>query len=208
MQIAWIHSRLSQFIFSRHKLPQLQACQADVVINEVDSSNAGADTSEFIELYGPSPECPLDGLIVILFNGDDDASNGVIDLTGQSTNAEGFFVIGNPGVPNVDLTVDPGDIQNGPDAVVLYRGEATAFPDDTSVADIVADNIMDAIVYDTNDPDDSDLLTPLGQTTQFDEDENGASDSQSLSRVPDGTGTFVAKMPTAGAPNDPVSLYL
>ena len=61
--------------------------------------------AEFIELYGPA-DFSLEGFIAILVNGADDASSGVIDLTGQVINKNGFSVIGNTGVPDVDLTVE------------------------------------------------------------------------------------------------------
>lgn len=175
---------------------------ADIVINEVDADTPGSDTAEFVELYdGGVGNTALDGLTVVFFNGSDDASYEAFDLDGFSTNAEGFFVLGNPGVANVDLTFDPGGsgaLQNGADAVALYQADAADFPNDTPVT---TENLLDAIVYDTSDPDDSGLLTGLGQDTQFNEDANGNGDSESNSRVPDGTGSFVAQTPTPGTPN-------
>src|SRR5262245_21039874 len=44
-----------------------------VLINEVDADSSGADTAEFVELYGP-PNTPLDGLCVVFFNGSNDGS--------------------------------------------------------------------------------------------------------------------------------------
>lgn len=172
----------------------------------MDSDNTGVDTVEFIELYGEA-NCELDGLSVILFNGNGDASYGSIDLDGQSTDAEGFFVIGSNMVENVDLvSFISNGVQNGADAVVLYRGDASDFPNGSPVtSSIMENNLLDAIVYDTNEDNDVDLLNGLFQQTQFNEDENGAKDTQSLSRFPDGTGDFVAKTPTPGAPNDSVS---
>lgn len=155
---------------------------------------------EFIELYGPAG-CSLEGLSVILFNGNNDKSYHVIDLDGKMTDAQGFFVIGDSTVsPDVVLTTS---IQNGPDAVALYRGD---FPSSALVTTIVEANVIDAVVYGTNA--DTGLLDGLGQTVQYNE-----GTTNSLSRIPDGkgtgpnvAGTFVTNQaPTPRALNDPVS---
>ena len=101
----------------------------NVIINEVDSDTPGTDTAEFVKLYdGGVGNTPLDGLVVVFYNGGNNASYAAFDLDGYSTNANGYFTLGNPGVPNVDLTFNPGAsglLQNGPDAVALYAGDAT-----------------------------------------------------------------------------------
>ena len=175
---------------------------ATFTINEVDADTPGSDTAEFVELYdGGVGNTSLDGLSVVFFNGSDDASYEAFDLDGLSTNADGFFVLGNPGVANVDLTFEPGGsgaLQNGADAVALYEADATDFPNDTPVT---TTNLLDAVVYDTNDGDDAGLLTGLGQTTQFNENANSNGVTESNSRVPDGTGEFVAQAPTPGTAN-------
>ncbi len=48
--------------------------------------------------------------------------------------------------------------QNGADAVALFVGDDTDFPNDTP---ITTTNLLDAIVYDTNDGDDAGLLVLL-----------------------------------------------
>ena len=53
------------------------------------------------------------------------------DLDGHSTDSEGYFVLGNRGVTNVDLTFPPGSsgaLQNGADAVALLVGDALTSP--------------------------------------------------------------------------------
>ena len=88
-------------------------------------------------------------------------------MTGQTIPAGGFFVFGNPDVPNVDLTVATGAFQNGTDAVALYNGPtAVAFLDGSQTAPVTAD-LVDAIIHDTNDGDDLDLQNSLGLTTKF-----------------------------------------
>lgn len=174
-----------------------------LVINEVDADQAGSDTSEFIELYDGGPgNMSLDGFVLVLFNGNTDTVYRAFDLNGHATNPQGFFVIGNPGVPNVDLVVDPGAsgaLQNGPDAIALYRGAADAFPNGASVS---KEGLIDALVYGTDDSDDFELLDAL---TPGEIQVNDTPD-ESMSRIPDGgspfaSAAFALQTPTPGLPN-------
>ncbi|ACB53973.1 hypothetical protein cce_4625 [Crocosphaera subtropica ATCC 51142] len=175
---------------------------ANVIINEIDSDTPGTDSVEFIELYdGGVGNTSLDGLVVVLYNGNGDVSYNAIDLDGQTTNPEGFFVIGSAMVPNVDLVAfTTNSLQNGADAVALYAGDASDFPSGTPVT---SSNLIDAIAYGTNDADDAELLNGLGQTIQFNENSGpNGDDNDSLSRVPDATGSFIAQTPTPGSVNE------
>ena len=180
----------------------------DVLINEVDSDTPSYDVLEFIELYdGGTGNTALDGLVVVLFNGSDDLSyTPAFDLDGYTTNADGYFVIGS--VPGADLYVDPGSqgwLQNGTDAVALYLGDEVDFPNDSAIS---TENLLDAIVYDTNDSDDAALLALLnaGQP-QVNEDGSGDKDNHSNQRCPNGEGgarntdTYTQFTPTPGAAN-------
>ncbi|MEO1528344.1 MAG: lamin tail domain-containing protein [Planctomycetota bacterium] len=181
----------------------VNATAATVLINEVDANTPGQDSDEFIELFGPGGTS-LDGLVLVLFNGNGDVPYDAIDLDGQSIPADGYFVIGSASVPNVDLIEFTTDgVQNGADAVALYTGDASAIEIGTGGTAPTTTNLRDAIVYDTNDADDTGLLTGLGEATQFDEDANGLDDTESNSRVPDGldASPFVAQTPTPGASN-------
>ena len=113
-----------------------------IYINEVDADTNGADTLEFVELFGP-PNAPLNGLVVVLFNGSDDQSYNAFDLDGFALDGNGFFVIGNAAVPGVDLVVASNAIQNGPDAVALYLGDAADFPNDTP---LTTNGLLDPVV--------------------------------------------------------------
>lgn len=173
-----------------------------IVINEIDADQVSTDTGEFIELYdGGVGNVSLNGKTLVLFNGATDTAYRVIDLAGMFTDANGFFVVGNSGVAGVDLTFPNDTLQNGQDAVALYAG---AF---SLGAAVTTTNLLDAVVYDTDDADDPGLLVLLeaGQP-QVNENQNSLGTSQSLSRVPDGgaprtTDTYVAQAPTPGAPN-------
>jgi len=181
-----------------------------VLINEVDADQVSTDSAEFVELFdGGTGNTNLDGLSLVLYNGSDDASYLAFDLDGFSTNASGYFVLcGDAGnVANCDLDVSPNTnlVQNGADAVALVSGDATAFPNDTPVTTI---NLIDAIVYDTNDGDDAGLLVLLnaGQP-QVNEGGGGNSTVHSNQRCPNGSGgarntsSYQQSAPTPGAAN-------
>jgi predicted extracellular nuclease len=168
--------------------PMTQSGVLDVVINEVDSDTPSYDELEFIELYdGGEGNTALDGLVVVLFNGSSDLAYGAFDLDGFATDADGYFVIGS--VAGADIYVDPGSsgwLQNGADAVALYSGDAAGFPNDTPVT---TDNLLDALVYDTNDADDAGLLVLLNEgQLQINEDGLGDKDNHSNQRCPNGEG--------------------
>jgi predicted extracellular nuclease len=178
-----------------------------ILINEVDSDTAGTDTLEFIELYdGGAGNTDLSGLVVVLYNGNGDISYASFDLDGYSTDANGYFVLGNAVVPGVDLVFNDNSLQNGADAVALYEGDAADFPNGTLV--VAATTLIDAVVYDTSDADDAGLLVLLqAGEPQVDENGNGNKDFESMQRCPNGVGAggqtsgFQLFEPTADGPN-------
>ena len=187
-----------------------------VIINEVDADTPGnPDQAEFIELYdGGIGNTPLGGLVVVLYDGGLSPFTGrqayaAFDLDGYSTDANGYFVLGNPGVPSASIIFDPGPfglLQNGPDAVALYVGRATDFPNGTNAT---TTNLLDAIVYGTDDPSPSNLL-PLINAGQLIVNENatGAGTLESNQRCPNGMGgtrnssPYKQSTPTPGAANE------
>ena len=181
-----------------------------VVINEVDTDQTGTDSAEFIELYNNSnASVSLDGVVLVLYEGTDDLSDVTIDLTGETIEAHGYFVIGSATVPNVDLVqFTTNGLGNGPDAVALYLGTPAEFPSNTA-ATTSNGILVDAVVYDTNQADDAGLLAALTPgKPQINENQNSAALTESISRVPDGgaaldTTLFVARVATPGATNNP-----
>lgn len=170
-----------------------------VVINEIDADTPGTDVAEFIELKG-TPNASLDGLVVVLYNGNGDASYAAFDLDGKILDANGFFILGNTDIisgNDIDLGVSNA-LQNGADAVALYTGNDTDFPNGTTVTNT---NLIDAIVYGTGDADDAELLAGLGESVQYDESANGASASESLQLNMAGD-AYETKAPTFRAEND------
>jgi hypothetical protein len=187
--------------------PDLSAV-GGVIINEVDSDTPGTDIAEFVELYdGGAGNTPLDGLVVVFFNGGaaNDASYAAFDLDGFTTNATGYFTLGNSGVSGVDLVFANGLLQNGPDAVGLFAANAADFPNGTALS---TTNIRDALVYSNAATIDSGLLVLLnaGQA-QVNENSLGTGTTFSMQRVPNGSGgerntdTYQALGPTPDGPN-------
>jgi len=158
-----------------------------VVINELDSDNPGNDKAEFIELFdGGAGGTDLSGLVLVLYNGQDDRSYYAIDLDGGRTNEGGFLIIGNKGVVGISVEIPNSMLQNGPDAVALYAGDATGFPNGTPIQ---LAGLIDAVVYGTADPTDTGLLLLLENgEPQVDEAAGGAADLHSIGRCPDGGG--------------------
>ena len=154
------------------------------VINEVDADTPGTDVAEFIEIKH-TPNTALDGHVVVLFNGNGDTSYAAYDLTGKITDANGLFIIANTAlVTGTDIDMGASNkLQNGADAVALFTGAVTDFPNGTAVT---STNLLSGVVYDTGDGDDTGLLAAIGGV-QYDERENSLSDTQSIQRKDDGT---------------------
>lgn len=175
-----------------------------VVINELDSDTPSIDDKEFVELKSATPNFSLDGYVLVFFNGNaESASTGnksylTISLNGLTTDANGLVVIGSNAVSPVPQKIIADNlIQNGADAVAVYLGSVADFPDGTLAT---TTNLIDALAYDTSDPDATQLMALLGLTIQINEDENGQGATQSIQRKPDGT--YEVKAPTPGANND------
>jgi hypothetical protein len=177
-----------------------------MIINEVDSDQVGTDTLEFVELYdGGIGNVPLDGYVVVFYNGSDDLSYAAFDLDGVATSASGFFTLGNSAVPGVDLTFANGRLQNGPDAVALFAANASDFPNGTP---LTTANLIDAITYNNGTSIDTGLLALLnpGQL-QVNENSAGTGTTVSMQRIPNGLGgerntnTYLVLLPTPDGPN-------
>lgn len=174
---------------------------AQVVINEIDVDSPSTDTMEFIELLTAAPEQSLNGYVLVLFNGSNnggDSSYFALDLDGLTSDINGLVLIANQDVSPVgDFILFDNTIQNGADAVAIYQANDTDFPEGTLAT---TGDLVDAIVYDTNDPDDTGLLGLLGLTEQVNEGVNGNSGTESIQRDTDGS--YFVTTPTPGVLND------
>ena len=167
-----------------------------LVINELDPDTPSIDDKEFIELKSTVPNFSTDGYILVFFNGNnttlgDNLSYYSIDLNGLTTDINGLLVLGNKLVtPFPQVILSDNLIQNGADAVAIYQSSALNFPEGTPATQT---DLVDALVYDTNDTDDTGLLAALGETVQY--NDNGTNTNfKSLQRIADGT--YVADTPT------------
>lgn len=172
-------------------------------ISEVDSDQTGSDTEEFVEIAG-TPGASLTGYILVVINGgsavngSDDEVLRCHDLDGQTFDANGFFTIGNATGVNWTVTPSSGWLQNGPDAVALVQ--TASCPSIGTACTSIGGTIVSALVYDasTPSPDDTGLLSCVGETVQYSENQNGNGTTESLQF--DGT-TWFAAAPTMGAAN-------
>lgn len=175
-----------------------------LVINELDPDSPSTDTREFIELKSQTPNFSTDGYVLVFFNGSSsggDASYMVINLNGYTTDNNGLLVIGSAGVsPFPQVLVSESVIQNGADAVGIYQASVGDFPEGTLATQT---NLIDAMVYGTNDQDDTVLLGLLGETIQYNDNGTNANE-RSIQRFVDGMGveSYATATPTPRREND------
>jgi hypothetical protein len=178
---------------------------AQIVINEIDPDTNSTDVKEFIELKSTAPNFPLDGYVVVFFNaGSSSPYSGIssyyaIDLDGLVTDGNGIILIGNAQVtPSASFIIPQNTIQNGPDAVAIYLGNASDFPLSTPA---IATNLIDALAYsNSGSTAASTLMSIFGETVSYNENSNGLASTQSIQRKTDGT--YEVKLPTPRANND------
>lgn len=159
-----------------------------LVINEVDYDQTATDTTEFIEIYNPSPSpISLAGKQIILINGSGDSVYATINLGTGMLAAGGYLVIAGPDVtvPGTATKLDPGwdmdEIQNGaPDGIALidntthtlidalsYEGPMTTvpLPGFTGEVSLVEGTVLPTAVADPGSGLGSLCRSPNGQDT-------------------------------------------
>lgn len=181
---------------------------SQVVINELDADTPSTNDRQFVELKTDSPFQTLENMVLVFFNGSNSATTGngrvyySFDLDGLTSDVNGLLVLGSSLVsPAVDARLAEGNIQIGADAIAIYSGTPDDFPD-RSLIDPNNQNLIDGLVYDTDDADVPVLLEGLGQTIQYNENENGRQTEESIQRKNDGT--FEVKAPTPHSLNDAI----
>lgn len=176
---------------------------SQVYINELDADTPSTDTKEFLELKSTTPNFSLDGYVLVFYNGFTTGLGNVcynaIDLDGYSTDINGIFLLGNSLVsPSPALVIPNASIQNGPDVVALYLGNAADFPIDTPAT---AANFVDALAYSnsaTTGP--TTLMAIFGLTTFINENQTSSAATKSIQR--NNNGTYTVATPTPGLNND------
>lgn len=174
----------------------------NVIINEIDSDTPGTDAAEFVELYdGGVGNTSLNGLVVVFYTGSDDKSYAAFDLDGFSTDANGYFVLGNAALLP-DITFAGNFLQNGQDAVALYAANGSNFLNGTAVT---TTNLEDAVVYDNGQADDPGLLVLLNAGEP---QVNEGGSTNSIGRCPNGSGgkrnttAYTSRTPSPDGVND------
>ncbi len=175
-----------------------------LLINELDPDSPSTDTAEFIELKSETPNFSTNGYIIVFFNGSASGGNSsylTLDLDGYTTDNNGLLVIGSTGVsPFPQVLIAENSIQNGADAVGIYQASVNDFPEGTLATQT---NLIDAMVYGTNDAENTDLLSLLGETIQY--NDNGTNTNpRSIQRFLDGLNieTYTTAIPTPRRAND------
>ncbi len=129
-------------------------------INEIDCDTPGTDDKEFVEIKSQTPNFPLDGYVVVFFNGSDSGANMsylALDLDGYETDINGLLLIGSTTVaPFPQYIISANLIQNGADAVAIYQGDEIDFEE--PVMAYVDETLIDVLLYQTSDTDGQGLL--------------------------------------------------
>jgi len=181
------------------------AVLGQVVINELDCDTPGIDNMEFLELLSDTPNFPLDGYVVVFFNGSESGGNSsyfTVDLDGYVTDVNGLLLIGSNSVsPVPQFLIPENTIQNGADAVAIYQASDFDFPEET-LATIA--NLIDVLIYDTSDADDVDMIDIFQAHPDFTNiqqiNEGPSNNTNSIQRNNDGT--YTSAVPTPRQLND------
>ncbi len=200
---------MKKILFFALSLSITQFSFGQIVINELDCDSPGAENMEFLELLSETPNFPLDGYVVVFFNGSNSGNNSsyfTVDLDGFTTDVNGLLLIGSNSVsPVPQFLIAENVIQNGADAVAIYLASDFDFPEET-VANI--DNLVDVLLYDTSDPDDQDFIDIFSADPRFADieqiNEGPGNNPNSIQRFVDSDGivTFMSTTPTPRALND------
>uniref|UniRef100_A0A6J0VBA8 LTD domain-containing protein n=1 Tax=Pogona vitticeps TaxID=103695 RepID=A0A6J0VBA8_9SAUR len=161
-----------------------QAPRVELLINEVNPDNPGSrEDTEYVELFYPGPApFELRDYWLVLYNGKNDLAYQVVSLGGHRTDRWGYFLVGSSGVaPAPSIVLPDNTIQNGADAVALYRSTKPIYQVNMPVT---AEGLVDAVVYTARGSYRAekllDILTP-GQSILYENDSHSTQD-ESLSR--------------------------
>lgn len=173
-----------------------------IIINEVDA----VGTTEFVELYGTINKS-LNGVKVVFYQGSDDTIYRIIDLNGETTSNEGYFLIGDTSLtPDVVMSAD--SLNDDASAVAIYFNGTNIDLGDSINDPEFSDSVFDAVVYHSGTPDEGGLLDLLNMgEPQVNENANSATATESNARCANGSGgkfntsTYDQVPPTPGIIN-------
>ncbi|XP_065500927.1 uncharacterized protein LOC135994349 isoform X1 [Caloenas nicobarica] len=183
------------------KSPRDQKTEHTLLINEVNADSPGEDTSEFVELYHTSGQTArLDGYYLVFYNGNGNQAYKVLNLQGQVTNSQGFFLVGSSSVSPA-IVIPKNTVQNGPDAIALYYGKGN-YREGMSVTSY---GLVDALVHKTKKMDRADtlvrVLTPGRDAFLEDSTFRTMDESIERCRGADSQWIFQVAVPTPGTDN-------
>ncbi|XP_043081537.1 uncharacterized protein si:ch211-183d21.1 [Puntigrus tetrazona] len=144
---AWFQScplNMTSLTVSGRTQPPIHS-DVDFLLNEINTdSPGGAEDEEFIELWHPSGfRMSLDFIWLVMINGQTGRVYYELELNGYYTDDDGYFLIGSSKV-SPDIRIPSNTIQNGPDAIVLYRSKS---PPSKESPNIPKSGLLDAVVY-------------------------------------------------------------
>ncbi len=176
----------------------------NIIINEVDAIGS----ADFIELYG-TIGASLNDVTLVFYQGSDDTIYRTVDLSGNTMDGNGYFLISDSAGLTPDLALG-GNLNDDASAVAIYFKNISNFNNGDSINDVdFVGEIIDAMVYHMGTPDDGGLLALLnGGEPQVNEDGNSAVATESNARCSNGAGgvlntsTYMQVTPTAGSINN------
>lgn len=183
---------------------------SQIVINELDCDTPSTDTLEFVELLSETPNFPLDGYVLVFFNGSNAGQHKsylALDLDGYQTDINGLLLIGSANVtPYPQYNIPQDIIQNGVDAVAIYQANDLDFEEPTKA--YVDNTLIDVLIYRTTQLDGAEFTTIF---SAFKPDievitEGGMHNTNSMQRNSDGT--YTVKAPTPRRLNDGTGIIL
>ena len=187
-----------------------QLATGQLLINELDCDSPGAEDREFLELLSVTPNFPLDGYVVVFFNGSDigqHKSYAALDLDGYETDINGLLLIGSTTVtPFPQYIIPTNFIQNGVDAVAIYKADDLDFEEPVKAyADAT---LIDVLIYETNDSDGNEfvpIFSAFNPNIQI-INEGANNNANSIQRNNDGS--YTVKAPTPRQLNDGSGIVL
>ncbi|MFI0427936.1 endonuclease [Mariniflexile sp. HMF6888] len=177
---------------------------SQIVINELDCDTPGIDEVEFVELLSETPNFSLDGFVLVFFNG---STNGqhtsylALDLDGYETDVNGVLLIGSTNLsPFPQYVIAPNSIQNGVDAVAIYKADDLDFEE--PVKAYVDDTLIDVLIYGTTQSDGNEFVSIFSAFKPSIQiiSEGATNNTNSIQRNTDGT--YTVKSPTPRQLND------
>lgn len=191
-----------------------QVVLSQIVINELDCDTTfggdNNDNHEFIELLSETPNFPLDGYVLVFFNGSSSGQHKsymALDLDGYETDVNGVLLIGSTNVsPFPQYVISANIIQNGVDAVAIYQADDLDFEE--PVKAYVDETLIDVLIYRTTQSDGGEFVSIFSAFNPSISviSEGGSNNTNSIQRNNDGT--YTVKSPTPRQLNDGSGIVL